>query len=222
MHSMNWGAYYASGAAPEGPSTFALAVEPLLARDCRLLDVGCGNGRDLGFFKAKVQDASGVDSATGSADFVSDAALWLGRYFPPSYDAIYMRWFLHAIPPKDQDVVLKLAACSLRPNGIIAIEARSVNGAHPVDHARWPVTPGLLGWKLESLGLDVESLGESTDYSPMGDDRPLLLRCIARRPELDDRGRVADGSAAVEGDPVAVGVAGSPDTQRRPSGWGSD
>jgi SAM-dependent methyltransferase len=201
MHPMTWHAYYRSGAAPEGPSAFAKAVEPLIPRSANVLDVGCGKGRDTFYFVQMGHSALGADPAVedGGRLCGEEAGAVLASF--DIWDVIYMRWFLHAVWPWKADQALKLAATSLAPRGILAIEARSANGHHPDDHARWPVDPDDLRRKLESLGLTVESLGESTDFSPVGDDRPLLLRCLARRPELDDRRSVADGSAAVQGGP---------------------
>ncbi len=205
---MNWDAYYAGGYGPNYASAFAKAVLPLLTRGASVLDVGCGNGIDTLFFADYGMRAHGVDPsekgirraslkpASAHAKYShADAVLALSTYW--RWDAIYMRWFLHAIPPEDQNLVLKLAATCLKPGGFLAIEARSTNGDHPEDHSRWPVDPFALRWKLETIGLTVD-IDESRDYSPMGDDRPLLLRCIARL-ETEGRRRVADGAALTLG-----------------------
>ena len=201
---MNWDAYYAAGKAPDTPSAFAQAVEPLLKRGAYVLDVGCGNGRDTSYFEQMGHEPLGFDGSKaailGSVAphrvYEGDAIQQLSAF---AYsDAIYMRWFLHAAPPLVQDAILKLASCSLIPGGILAIEARSANGEHPDDHARWPVDPEVLEEKLERLGMTVEMLAESTDFSPVGEDRPLLLRCLARL-QTEDRRLVADGAALVQG-----------------------
>lgn len=226
MHPMNWNAYYRAGKAPATPSAFAQAVEPLLKRHSSILDVGCGNGRDSVYFRQMGHEPIGVDRSRAAiqAALATDPP---GVIFKPYsavdalghfryWDTIYMRWLLHATP--FADVILKLASCSLAPGGILAIEARSAQGEHPDDHARWPVDPDALRENLGRLGLTVELLSESTDFSPVGDDRPLLLRCLARL-NTEDRRLVADGAATVEGGSASVPA--RPPQSERPVGWPS-
>ena len=208
----DWDAYYEAGYGPDEPSAFARAVEKMLPAKSTVLDVGAGNGRDMRHFRDCGHRAYGVDSAALRGHTVArfDAGRYLAAFV--HWDAIYMRWFLHAVEPWEADQALKLAVTSLNPGGVIAIEARSANGEHPDDHMRWPVDPDVLQERLERLGLTVESLSESRDYSPMGDDRPLLVRCIARL-EIKDSRRGADDAAPVlgrvAGDGPPVSEAGS-------------
>lgn len=212
MHPMNWDRYYRSGKAPEMPSAFAQAVEPLLKCYSSILDVGCGNGRDSVYFRQMGHEPIGVDQSREAVELARTAIP--GVIFQPmsaiealsvfrDWDVIYMRWLLHAVPRRRADTILKLASCSLTPGGVLAIEARSANGEQPDDHARWPVPRQQLREKLERLGLTVEMMSESTDFSPVGDDRPLLLRCLARL-KVEDRRLVADGAATVEGGSASV------------------
>ena len=180
----------------------------MLPEAASVLDLGCGNGVDTALLGAHGRRAYGVDVSAeaihnagalnaAGCRFRRESALWTlaeFRYF----DVIYARWLLHAMLPLEAAMLLKLAAATLGPGGILAIEARSANGEHPDDHMRWPVDPDVLQERLERLGLTVESLSESRDYSPMGDDRPLLVRCIARL-EIEDSRRGADDAAPVLG-----------------------
>lgn len=142
-----WNSTYAKAAIPEFPSQFAVFVASELDRGTRILDVGCGNGRDSLFFAMLGHDVLGIDASPIAIEKAALQAqtqdltaafsavdLYLPKDFGPfidsnanSFDDIYARFFLHAIDPSGEEVFWQLVRRVLKPGGRLFIEARTIN-----------------------------------------------------------------------------------------------
>jgi len=115
---------------------------------------------------------------------------------PAAFAVIYARFVIHAIAADEASLVLKWSADHLLPGGILCVEVRSVNDAlygkgSPVDgeadafvcgHYRRFIRHRELEAMLAQLGLVLEYSAESLGWSKVGDDDPMLIRIIAKRP----------------------------------------
>lgn len=139
----HWDRFYRDRRASVDPSPFAkfLATTqfPLYDSPLKILEFGCGNGRDAEFFASLGHQVVGVD--------VSDVGIDAARKFSadktnPAYirmnvhdfirdglevDVVYLRWFLHSIDPALEAKVLAWAAFNLTDGGLLCIEARSTS-----------------------------------------------------------------------------------------------
>ena len=115
-----WEQYYAGqikgdNTLVEQPSPFAVEVSSKLPKGSKVLDFGCGNGRDSVFFASqgltvvatdicsKAVELTASKLPAGSEAFVSD-----GLNLPNTpVDYAYARFVLHALTESDQDVVLR-------------------------------------------------------------------------------------------------------------------
>jgi SAM-dependent methyltransferase len=142
-----WNSTYAKAAIPEFPSQFAVFVAPELEKGARILDVGCGNGRDSMFFARLGHDVLGVDASQTAIQKATQLAqtqglpaafatvdLYLPKSFGPfvqanenSFDEIYARFFLHAIDPSGEMAFWRVVEQVLKPGGRLFIEARTIN-----------------------------------------------------------------------------------------------
>lgn len=135
MDKLYWENYYKNQAVPQSPSLFAEFVLGFLdsalvcKTECKILELGCGNGRDAKFF-AKNFSVIAIDQALQEnqnqknlvflkADFTRFWELNLG-----AFDLIYSRFSLHAIRKKEADLLFLHLLQNLNENGILAIEAR--------------------------------------------------------------------------------------------------
>jgi tellurite methyltransferase len=207
MDRAYWDMWYATHSPAARRSDFAqFCTESLGDFTGRIVDVGCGNGRDTLFFarnhiastgldqsetiiKANVQSAKeqGLDAEFACADFSRcDYDELVGGPF-----VIYSRFTLHAINYEEEERFLStLRACEHMSH--LLIEVRSLQddlygkgeevGRHEfvTSHYRRFIDPEELREKLEG-DFKIVHFSESQGYSKTETDDPYLIRIIAQR-----------------------------------------
>jgi len=199
-----WNEYYKSDNAPKEPSGFAKFALTYMKADRKLIDLGCGNGRDSVFFSKNRLKVTAVDSSQEAIntvdttsmpifgvcdDFVSTKAL-----FCVDYDYCYARWSIHAISQKQQDELLPNVYKSLKSGGLVFIEVRTINdskfgqgeqlGCNEFfydGHYRRFIEPESLIMQLKNTGFEIMYTEESDGFSKVNDDNPTLIRVIAKK-----------------------------------------
>jgi adenylylsulfate kinase-like enzyme/SAM-dependent methyltransferase len=201
----HWEEFYRKGVGEKAPSLFAQHVAEHLRGDERLLEIGCGNGRDAAFFQEqglhvvaidaspaaidvclKLHGADGVRFAVGKLD---DEGLELG----PSFDVVYCRFVLHAMTEVEQARMLLAAHRMLRTEGSIYLECRSINDPlarqgeviSPTErihgHYRRFIIYDELIQQLQATGFTIENAIESTGLAPYKDEDPVVIRVTASK-----------------------------------------
>ena len=105
----------------------ATLLDHIAARPCRILDFGCGPGRDLATFRRLGHDAVGLD---GSARFVAMARRhsgcdvlhqdFLALALPPgSFDGVFANASLFHVPQQELPRVLGELRAALGPGGVL-------------------------------------------------------------------------------------------------------
>ena len=150
-----WNSYYAKANENdvwvEFPSQFAVFAASVLSRGASILEVGCGNGRDGFFlgrsgFKMTMTDYSEVaiancqqwaETQTGTFAFqilnVRDIAMatkFVATY-AGAFDAVYARFFMHAIDRPAAQRFLQLASGVLKKGGLLLLEYRALDTSDP-------------------------------------------------------------------------------------------
>jgi tellurite methyltransferase len=205
-----WNEYYVTSKEFTPPSLFALnIVESLIGRErIRLMDYGCGNGRDS-FFFSKHFEVLGVDisevvikeNAAKAKEFgslvrfeacnTSQELDVLLRSFKP--DIFYARFLLHAIDLESENVLLSSLAIGLKQGASVYFECRTTEdpliqkgtrisqneAVH--GHYRRFIVPEELHLKLSNLGFQINLFITGNDFSPTQEDNPNLLRVIATK-----------------------------------------
>ncbi len=202
----HWDAYYKSNLAPSKPSTFAQFVaEDFGESERRILEVGCGNGRDAAFFHECGYEVTAIDSSLSAIEYCRKLYAETGIQFivakadtgltldDEQYDAIYSRFCLHAMTPTEESKFLKYATAKLVDGGHLFIECRSINDRlaskgevlSPTErihgHYRRFIVKDELVARLEALGLSIRKKQESAGLAVHGDDDPVVIRIIARK-----------------------------------------
>ncbi len=205
-NSAYWNQYYKNRVCPEEPSAFAWYVSTLVEPGKRMVELGCGNGRDAVFFAARGLDVTAVDmsreavSQLQSRRIANAAFLW-GDFVnseihrPESYDYAYSRFTIHSINRGQEQVLLNNLFRGLRPGGKLFIEVRGVNdplfgkgkrverNAYFYDnHYRRFIVLDELTDSLEQRGFRVEYAQERTGFAPYGNDDPPVIRVVAAKP----------------------------------------
>lgn len=201
----HWGDYYSKAKVPVDPSPFAREVGERLEGGSRLLEVGCGNGRDSAFFWSEGHRVVALDASEAAVelarsahgptdiDFRHGPLPSVAPVLDTGFDAIYSRFVLHAMPLREEEELLDAAYDLLRPGGRLYVECRSINDPmarlgeviSPTErihgHYRRFIVKDELVERLASRGLEVESVVESNGLATHGSDDPVVIRVVARK-----------------------------------------
>jgi cyclopropane fatty-acyl-phospholipid synthase-like methyltransferase len=171
----------------------------------RLLEVGCGNGRDASYFAtAPGAEVTAVD--------VSETAIvsCRERYERPNlsfltgdigavpddegaFDAVYSRFVLHAMTRVEEDAFVEGTARLLRDGGRLFLECRSIKDPlarkgeviskteRIFGHYRRFIIADELTEKLRDAGLEITEFTEKAGLAKLGDDDPVVIRLVATK-----------------------------------------
>jgi len=200
-----WEAYYARrpDAGRRLPSQFAVFVAGELDGRHRVIDLGCGDGRDALFFAEYGHDVVGVDASASAIDGCRGRARALGldaSFVVASIDdpglaeqvrseagpqLVYARFFLHAISAAEETSLLELAAAIVRAGDLLAVEYRTIRDASGVkvtdDHFRRFIMPATFEARALDHGFDVEYSVEGFGFAKYRADDAYVARTIFRR-----------------------------------------
>lgn len=204
-----WNQYYAKNKAPKKQSLFAeWVVETFFEpqRRYRLLELGCGNGRDSAYFFRQGINVTAIDASETSVeklrnefkkeditflcdDFVCSTAIYCSQF-----DCVYSRFSLHAINEKQEADLINNIYGALKCGGYFFIEVRSVNDelygkGEKVGmdeyiyegHYRRFVHIGKLESRLKDAGFELIYSKEKRGFAPLGESDPPIIRIVARR-----------------------------------------
>lgn len=179
------------------PSSFASFVHGFLHntrhgsnenRIWKLLDVGCGNGRDSYYFAAqKSYDVCGMDvshtpcAREGCRFFLGDMTSY-DRY--DEHDILYARFTFHSITDDQQEMLL---AHIQRPGILLCIETRSKKGwntdcVHGNDtHFRNLTDADRLKRMLDRHGFELVYFEEGTGMAKYKNEDPVCIRVVCRK-----------------------------------------
>ncbi len=197
-----WNEYYKKKQnAPNMQSSFAEYVRKYIVPKKKLLDLGCGNGRDSIFFINNGLDVTGIDvsqeaiiklKGVHKGRFICGDFICFRTLFQEQFDYCYSRFTLHAINEKQEDELLKNVRDALKSDGKFFIEARTVHddiygkgeniGMHEYiynDHYRRFIDIETFKQKILSMGcFEIVEMNESSGWAKMEDSDPVLMRCV--------------------------------------------
>lgn len=197
----HWKKFYADSSIPTDPSPFALDVFAQLEGSEKILEIGCGNGRDAEYFGKKEFSVVAVDSSheainkCKSYDRKSKVKYFhssenLPLYFS-KFDVAYCRFVIHAMPLSDELVLHRNVFNSLNSGGKYFIECRSVNdpmayigeiissSERVAGHYRRFIVQSDLIMRLEDAGFAIETAFESKGLAVFGKEDPMVIRIKA-------------------------------------------
>src|SRR5690606_31706543 len=176
-----------------------------LTTGSRLLEVGCGNGRDSAFFWSEGHRVVALDASEAAVELARTAHGPTGidfRHGPlpqvapaleQGFAAIYRRFVLHAMPLREEEELLDAASALLRDGGRLYVECRSINDPmarlgeviSPTErihgHYRRFIVKDDLVERLTSRGFEIMSVIESNGLARHGNDDPTVIRIVASR-----------------------------------------
>ena len=225
-----WDAYYTStttGDSPltDAPSTFISFCAPhmVLRGPAKVIEFGCGNGRDARWFAGQGCAYIGVDASFAAVDRCMAArggesgkrcAFQVGDFTLPDLlvdesgtaDLVYSRFTLHSVSDDQESCAIGNAFRLLKPGGRFMLEARSTKdprcglgrcvGEHAyVDtHYRRFLDLKATIAKCEAAGFDVRVACEEMREANFLADKAVVVRLVCVKPAaLAERQRQQEG-----------------------------
>jgi bifunctional enzyme CysN/CysC len=206
----HWNRFYSGSNLVDEPSNFALSVSTAIPAAAKLIEVGCGNGRDSIHFAKLGNDVIGIDISKAAIEvcrtthvhpnvqFINSALRDVGSEHNQTFDVVYSRFVLHAMTESEEVDTLTAAHRLLRPKGRMFIECRSIND--PLarkgevislterihgHYRRFIVMDDLLK-RMKTAGFSIDSAEEANNVAVLGDDNPVVIRVSATRLEASD------------------------------------
>lgn len=206
MENDYWDNYYKQNRIVLQESSFAKYItDKFLDSDKKIIDLGCGNGRDSIFFHKNALEVTGVDFAKKEIEFLNNyyrETKGINFIFADMgnmpdvtvapFDYAYFRFSLHAIKSEAQQKVLNWVINNLLEGGLLFIEARSdkdpmflqgkqiSNNENITDHYRRYLNFQETLMQIQSLGFVIIEANEADNLSVYGTDNPFLIRIVAK------------------------------------------
>lgn len=200
--SRHWNEFYSAGDGIELPSSFAEMVGGKIKPRSRIIEVGCGNGRDAFYFQKCGHDVLAIDPSdaaiksclsrsTGNIRFECGKIDRFAKEKVAFADVVYSRFCIHAMNALEETEFLQASAKLLRPSGHIFIECRSIKDPlarlgevlSPTEriygHYRRFIVADELVHKMEVVGFRILNLIEARDLAIHNDDNPCVIRVEA-------------------------------------------
>lgn len=152
----------------------------------KVIEFGCGNGRDLTFFHRNGNGVVGIDPASPDLGELKllrmDIKEFLKKY--PNISEkdrngiAYCRFLFHAIDEQEENLLLDWIK---RNTQFLFAEMRSDKGVAPQDgHDRRLINADAFKAKIENLGMEILHFEENTGLAPFGDEDPIVIRVVAK------------------------------------------
>jgi SAM-dependent methyltransferase len=200
-----WDQYYASSAdlVRPVPSQFAAFVAGELPGPQRLIEFGCGTGRDALFFASYGHQVIAIDASRAATERGAALAAEFGEQVdfivadiddPGLADlipagagptTIYARFFLHAITDDEEHAFLDCASKLTRPGDLMALEYRTVrdqSGAKATGkHYRRFINPADFQFAATERGFHARYSVEGFGFAKYMQDDAYVARGIWER-----------------------------------------
>jgi len=200
-----WDRYYADHHALGQPTSFAKSIIKTLPAKSRLMELGCGNGRDAYYFASRGHLVSACDQS----DVIINALPNVGENSPhffvdnlrnmtprpnETFDVVYARFVLHALSDDEAQQAFKWTFDHLKSGGKFYSESRSIKDPifgdgekvdehiYKTDHRRRFLVKKDLLSDLESLGFTIYQVVEDQGLAVQKDSDPVVIRVIAYKP----------------------------------------
>ncbi len=215
-----WDAYYTTttlGDSPltDAPSSFIAFCAPHInaprtsGAACKVVEFGCGNGRDARWFVGQGFGYVGLDASPAAVDACRAAmtgakrcAFQTGDFTVPdllladsgSADLVYSRFTLHSVDDDQEAGALANAFRLLKPGGRLMLEARSIRdprcglgacvglNAYVDTHYRRFLDLDATIAKLEGAGFDVRVACEEVRAANFLADKAVVVRLVGVKP----------------------------------------
>jgi len=202
----HWKSYYEQNIAPITPSSYAALVLSQLNKGDKLLEVGCGNGRDVAFFSSNEINVTAIDRSPAAIKYCVENYNQLSAVFHEGlvsdlvntntqnkFDVVYSRFVIHALPIEEEVELISAVAELLKSGGLFYVECRSINdplarkgeilsSTERIDghYRRFIVLDDFIG-RLKTVGFKIIDQLESDGLARFKGSDPVVIRVTAEK-----------------------------------------
>jgi len=213
MDKEYWDRYYKEHGSDKeisNQSSFATFCQEELFKNknLKILELGCGNGRDAIYFVRQGHNVIALDQSLVaieveknklSLDLNTNLLAKTDNFVTEDYsiygnlDVFYSRFTMHAIKQEEEDIVLSKVYEHLATKGLFCIEVRTTkdslygigenlgNNTYFTDHTRRFIDSNKFLNKVLYLGFKLRYFNEKNNLSVYKDDNPVLMRIILEK-----------------------------------------
>jgi len=188
------------------PSPFAkfLLKNSYIKKFDKIIELGCGNGRDSIYFSKNHVEVTAIDQCSnttrelnrleGIISFPADFTRLDQYIYNEKFDVVYSRFTIHSIDENGENRTLKWAYDNLVEGGLFCLETRTTkdplcgkgiykgnNIWYYNDHHRRFIDAEKIKKKIENIGFSVEFYKESKGLAKYKSEDPVILRLIASK-----------------------------------------
>ena len=175
----------------------------------KILELGCGNGRDAIFFSENNINVLAIDQSESSIknlnnkykcnniEFICDDFIKSIRMKNSEFDYVYSRFTMHSISEEEENLLLSRVYDTLNDDGLLFIEVRSVkddiygkgelvarNTYVYNEHTRRFIVIEELVDKLKYIGFEIVFSDENDNYARYKEQNPIVIRIIAQKNKI--------------------------------------
>ena len=201
----HWAKFYASSSVSTEPSAYSKAVSARLLGLEKILEIGCGNGRDAEYFGSQgyevvATDASDVAinnclkrNSVGNVKYIYSTGGVIDSNFDYKFDIVYCRFVIHAMPLSEELELHSNVFRMLSLKGQYHIECRSINDPMAYQgeiiseneringHYRRFIDKDELLARLSRAGFGIVDVVEGKGLATFGSEDPMVIRVTAIR-----------------------------------------
>lgn len=200
-----WAKFYEHNQNPFSQSLFAEFILKYAPKNAKILELGCGNGRDSVFFHQKGLRVKAIDACENEIEYLKahyanenlefeNADFCALDEISNAYDVIYSRFTLHSITKKQQERLLPFVYNALKAQGLFCVEVRGLknslfnqgvalgdNAFIYDEHYRRFLDFEILCDELKNLGFNLLFAKEDKGFAPFKNEDDFFIRIIAQK-----------------------------------------
>ena len=207
MDKTFWDDFYSQRKGVDFPSPFAeFCLSNYIQKNSRILELGCGNGRDSFYFSQNETSVLGLDSSKVTVTACNDRIMGtelmerlrfsvadfseIENYRQHGMNIIYSRFSLHSITEETEDSLLLKAYELLPINGLFLIEVRTIydelfgqgkkisDREYITDHYRRFIDSSDFLKKCLSIGWKIKYFIEDRGIATYRKEDPIVARFV--------------------------------------------
>lgn len=164
--------------------------------EIKLIDIGCGNGRDLIFFNQNNIDCKGIDSSNEVIKKLKENGLDVElssclNFDYKDFNVLYCRFIFHTLNISELNILLNTLSKSSKNNSMLFVETRlsednkdhikNFNSGIGESHIRYLYSEKTIKDLIEKYNFEIEDIFKSKGLSKFNGEDPLILRIIANK-----------------------------------------
>jgi tellurite methyltransferase len=179
-----------------------------------IVDMGCGNGRDLRYFISQGYDVLGVDSSKVCSEEQKNVKCDnIVTCMFGEFDIYYSRFSLHSLPYENISIFLANVAKNMTNSSLFFIETRSIKGTEHSDlpyiecefaspiggvHTRTLLNLSHLTNMVINIGFKIIYCIESKGLATFEHVDPMIIRLILCKMDTSPRGSLKENIHALK------------------------